>query len=91
MATGFEPGPGYNPKYRSLVWSLILLASLGARVEEDSRIRMAIDYCLDQCLAPGGQFASATAPGGTADCLQGNLCWALTVLGSTDARLGTSL
>jgi hypothetical protein len=82
-----EPGPGYLPKYRSLVWSLILLASLGARVEEDARIQKAIDYCLEHCLAPGGQFASATAPGGTVDCLQGNLCWSLTELGSTDARL----
>jgi hypothetical protein len=82
-----NPGPGYSPKYRSLVWSLILLASLGARVEEDARIQKAMDYCLDNCLAPGGQFASATAPGSTADCLQGNLCWAFTELGSKDARL----
>ena len=86
-----EPGPGYNPKYRSLVWSLILLASLGARIKEDARIQKAIDYYLEHALAPGGQFASATAPGGTADCLQGNLCWALTVLGSTDARLESAL
>jgi hypothetical protein len=82
-----EPGPGYNPKYRSSVWSLILLASLGANIKEDARIRKAINYYLEQALAPGGQIASATAPSGTADCLQGNLCWAMTVLGSTDARL----
>jgi hypothetical protein len=82
-----KPGHGYNPKYRSTVWSLILLASLGANVKEDERIQKAIDYYLEQALAPGGQIASATAPGGTADCLQGNLCWALTELGSTDARL----
>ncbi len=82
-----KPGPGYLPKYRSLVWSLILLASLGANMKEDARIQKAVDYCLAQCLAPGGQFASATAPGGTVDCLQGNLCWALTVLGSNDRRL----
>ena len=25
-----EPGPGYNPKYRSTVWAIILLAQLGA-------------------------------------------------------------
>lgn len=81
------PGPGYNPKYRSTVWSLILLASLGASANEDKRIQKAIDYYLEQALAPGGQIASATAPGGTADCLQGNMCWALTELGSTDARL----
>ena len=82
-----NPGPGYNPKYRSTVWSLILLASLGANIKEDERIQKAINYYLEQALAPGGQIASATAPGGTADCLQGNMCWALTELGSTDARL----
>jgi len=27
------------------------------------------------------------SPTGTADCLQGNLCWALTALGCTDSRL----
>ncbi|HJW83004.1 MAG TPA: nitrogen fixation protein NifH, partial [Anaerolineae bacterium] len=32
-----EPGPGYNPKYRSTVWSVIMLAQLGASVEEDKR------------------------------------------------------
>jgi len=85
-----EPGPGYLPKYRSTIWSLILLASLGASVTEDPRIQKAVDYCLDNCLAPGGQFASATAPSGTVDCLQGNLCWALSQLGSTDARLNTA-
>jgi hypothetical protein len=82
-----EPGPGYNPKYRSTVWSLILLASLGASLKEDKRIQKAIEYFWEQALAPGGQIASATAPSGTADCLQGNLCWALSELGSTDARL----
>ena len=45
------------------------------------------NYYLEQALAPGGQIASATSPSGTADCLQGNLCWALTELGSMDARL----
>ena len=82
-----EPGTGYLPKYRSTVWSLILLATLGARVEEDARIQKAIDYFLEQALAPAGQIASATAPSGIADCLQGNMCWALIRLGSKDPRL----
>src|SRR5512140_1957980 len=30
-----KAGPGYNPKYFSSVWALILLAQLGASVEED--------------------------------------------------------
>jgi hypothetical protein len=82
-----EPGSGYNPKYRSTVWAIILLAELGARMEEDQRIAQACAYLLDQALAPGGQFASATAPAGTADCLQGNLCWSLLELGCQDPRL----
>ncbi len=82
-----EPGPGYLPKYRSTVWSVILLAQLGARVEEDQRIGRACAYLLEHALAPGGQWASATAPSGTVDCLQGNLCWALPALGCDDPRL----
>lgn len=82
-----EPGPGYNPKYRSTVWAIILLAQLGARIEADERIAIACNYLLDHALAPGGQFASATAPAGTVDCLQGNLCWSLLELGCEDPRL----
>lgn len=81
-------GPGYNPKYRSTVWSLILLAQLGASANQDKRIAQACDYMLDQ-LADGCKFTSITsgAPSGTIDCLQGNLCWSLTELGYDDPRL----
>ena len=82
-----EPGPGYNPKYRSTVWAISLLAQLGARIEQDARIGRACAYLLDHALAAGGQFSTNGAPSGTADCLQGNLCWALTALGCEDARL----
>jgi hypothetical protein len=81
------PGPGYNPKYRSTVWSVILLAQLGGSVMEDERIGKACAYLLDHALAPGGQFGTTGAPSGTVDCLQGNLCWALTELGCDDPRL----
>ncbi|HSN73694.1 MAG TPA: nitrogen fixation protein NifH, partial [Anaerolineae bacterium] len=82
-----EPGPGYLPKYRSTVWAVILLAQLGAWVEEDERVGRSCAYLLEHALAPGGQWASASAPSGTADCLQGNLCWALPALGCDDPRL----
>ena len=82
-----EPGAGYNPKYRSTVWAVILLAQLGARIEEDERIGRACAYVLEYTLTPGGQFSTSGAPSGTVDCLQGNLCWALAALGCTDARL----
>jgi hypothetical protein len=82
-----EPGPGYNPKYQSSVWSIILLAQLGACVDEDKRIAQACAYLLDHALTPGGHFSASGAPSGTADCLQGNLCWALVELGCNDPRL----
>jgi hypothetical protein len=82
-----RPGPGYNPKYRSSVWSLILLAQLGASLEEDERIARACAYLLDNNLTESGQFSTSPAPSGTVDCLQGNLCWALRELGCDDPRL----
>jgi hypothetical protein len=85
-----QPGPGYNPKYRSTVWALILLAQLGASMSQDSRIEIACSYLLDHALSPGGQFSSSGSPSGTMDCLQGNLCAALLDLGCHDARLETA-
>ena len=86
-----EPGPGYNPKYRSTVWSVIMLAQLGASAALDERIARACAYLLDHALTPGGQFTASGAPSGTADCLQGNLCWALLELGCDDPRLERGL
>jgi hypothetical protein len=82
-----EPGPGYNPKYRSSVWSMIMLAQLGASVMEDERIARACAYFIDHALTSGGQFSGSGAPSGTADCLQGDICWALVELGYNDPRL----
>lgn len=83
-----KAGPGYNPKYRSTVWSMILLAQLGASIREDKRIEQACGYVLDH-MCQGGQFTSITsgAVSGTIDCLQGNLCWSLTAMGCDDPRL----
>jgi hypothetical protein len=82
-----EPGPGYFPKYFSTIWSLIQLAELGGSIRADKRIGEACKYFLDHGLAEGGQVSASGAPSGTADCMQGNLCWALTVLGCEDQRL----
>ena len=83
-----KPGPGYTQKYRSTVWSIILLAQLGASSHEDKRVEQACKYLLDH-MAEGGQFTSSTsgAPSGTIDCLQGNLCWSLMQIGYDDPRL----
>jgi hypothetical protein len=88
-AQGFwmKSGPGYNPKYRSTVWAITLLAQLGASSAEDARIALACNYVLEHALASTGQFTMTGAPSGTVDCLQGNLCWALQQLGCHDERL----
>ncbi len=82
-----EPGPGYLPKYKSSIWSVILLAQLGARVQEDERIFIACNYLMENAFTEHGQFSMTGAPSGTIDCLQGNLLWALMELGFEDARL----
>ncbi len=82
-----EPGPGYNPKYRSTIWAIILLAQLGASARLDGRVAQGCAYLLDHSLAAGGQFTITGAPSGTVDCLQGNLCAALLDLGYDDPRL----
>jgi hypothetical protein len=82
-----EPGPGYYPKYRSGVWALLMLAQLGARVDQEERVARACSYSLDNSLTSSGQFSVSGTPSGTADCLQGNMCWSLLALGCEDSRL----
>ena len=85
-----EPGPGYLPKYRSTVWSIILLAQLGASIDLDQRIRIACDYLMAHAFNETGQFTTNGRPSGTADCLQGNLCAALLDIGYKDPRLNSA-
>jgi hypothetical protein len=87
-----RPGTGYGPKYKSTVWALILLAQLGASVNEDKRIKQACRYYLDHALNPGGQISAMTnnSPSGTADCLQGNMLCSLMELGYNDPPLASA-
>jgi len=82
-----KAGPGYGPKYRSTVWALILMAQLGASVEQEPRVEEACSYYLDNAISEDGHFSYNKAPGGTFDCLQGNMCWSLTTMGCTDPCL----
>ena len=82
-----KDGPGYLPKYRSTVWSLILLAQLGASCEYDPRIQLACQRYLENSLTENGQFSTTGTASGTADCLQGNILTALLDLGFQDERL----
>jgi hypothetical protein len=82
-----KAGGGYAPKYHGTVWSIILLAQLGAEVQMDPRLATACDYLLKHSLAGGGQFSWKGLSSCTIDCLQGNLCSALLDLGFQDPRL----
>lgn len=82
-----QPGSGYYPKYSGTVWSVILLAQLGASPEIDPRVSTACSYILDNNLTQDGHFTVNGLPSGTADCLQGNLCYSLLDLGCNDPRL----
>jgi hypothetical protein len=82
-----EPGPGYGKKYFSTLWSIILLAQLGASSKVDPRIIQACNYLFENTMTSNGQFSMSGAPSGTVDCLQGNLCASLTDLEIVDPRL----
>ena len=82
-----KPGAGYNPKYTSTVWSVMLLAQLGADITTDKRIATACTYILEHNLTKDGHFTVNGLPSGTVDCLQGNLCSSLLDLGCEDLRL----
>jgi len=86
-----NPGPGYTPKYTSVVWQVTFLAQLAAD-GADPRVRRAGDYVLDHTRAPWGGFSYNASNAGTIHCLAGNLCAALLDLGMAgDARLEQAL
>lgn len=76
------PGGGYSPKYRATVWSLLILAELGADPDE-ARIRKGCEYHLDHSLAKNGAFSvyRKPVPSGAFHCLNGNMIFALQRLG----------
>ncbi|MFC1893900.1 nitrogen fixation protein NifH [Chloroflexota bacterium] len=82
-----KPGAGYNPKYTGTVWSMILLSQLGASITMDKRIATACFYLMEHTLTRDGQFTMNGLSSGTIDCLQGNLCAALSDMGVEDLRL----
>jgi hypothetical protein len=86
-----KPGPGYAPKYRGTVWSLIVLEQLGADPGEP-RIAAACEYVLAHTLVPGGGFGCSGThrddrpppPESILHCLNGNLLRALVAFGWLD-------
>jgi hypothetical protein len=83
-----RPGPGYGPKYRSTVWSVIFLEQLGAD-GSDRRIRTGCAYLLDHATVAGASFAvgyqeGKLQPSYQLHCLNGNLLRAVIGLGWAD-------
>ncbi len=83
-------GPGYSPKYRATVWSVIFLDQLGAN-ESDPRVRAACEYVLSHTQAPNGGFGANSNVNATHSpnsvvihCLNGNLLRALLGFGLGD-------
>ena len=81
-----KPEQFYTGKYSSTVWTLLVLAELGAD-GSDPRIRPACDLVLDrsQDRSSGGFAMFGSANGGqhsqVIPCLTGNMLWALVRLG----------
>jgi hypothetical protein len=89
--TWVKPGCGYSPKYRGTVWSLLILAELGADPDEP-RVRLGCEYLLDHSRASNGAFSAyqKLVPSGAVLCLNGNLLFALQRLGfRSDPRVHT--
>jgi hypothetical protein len=75
-----KPGPGYLPKYRSTVWSVSMLAQLGAD-GTDPRVQRGCQYILEHAIDKNGAFSASGTQGGAILCLMGNLSAALLDLG----------
>ena len=88
---GYWVKPGYLPKYRGTMWSIIFLAQLGAD-GRDPRIRKACEHLFDYSTAIHGGLSMDGRNSGLIHCLQGNLCAALIDLGYLgDERLVRAL
>ena len=86
-----KPGPGYAPKYRGTVWSVLFLAQLGAD-GRDERIRRAVDYLFAHAQTKAGAFSVTGTPGAAIHCLWGNVARALADLGYWgDERLALAM
>ena len=78
-----KPGPGYAPKYRGTLWSVLFLAQLGAD-GRDERVRRAIEYVFVHAQAKNNGFACNGRPSSTIHCLWGNMVRAILDLGYGD-------
>lgn len=85
-----KPGPGYAPKYRSTVWSVMFLDQLGADPRHRQVVK-AVDYLLATSATATGGFGCSGAkderpppPSAVIHCLNGNLLRAFIGFGRLD-------
>ena len=85
-----EPAAFYDDKYHGTVWTLLLLAELGAD-PQDERVRKACEFILSHSRHEDGGFSvkeskvTHTGLSGTViPCLTGNMAWSLIRLGYAD-------
>jgi len=78
-----KPGAGYSPKHTGTVWSLSLLAQLGADKSEP-RVMAAAEYVLNSTVSPTGWFSYNGTPSGFIHCHAGYLGEAMINLGFSD-------
>lgn len=75
-----KPGPGYSPKYRSTLWSVLFLAQLGADGGNE-QVRRGVDYVFSHAQAANDAFACNGRPSSSIHCLWGNMVRAMLDLG----------
>ncbi len=86
-----KPGPGYSPKYRATLWSVIFLAQLGAD-GRDERVRRGVEHIFAHAQAESCGFSCNGIPSATVHCLWGNVVRALLDLGYWgDERLARAI
>jgi hypothetical protein len=82
-----KPGAGYGPKYTGTVWSLTLLAQMGADTSEP-KVKAAAEYVLNNTISPVGWFSYNGTLSGFIHCHAGYLGEAMFNLGfNTDPRV----
>jgi hypothetical protein len=86
-----KPGAGYSPKYTGTVWSIALLAQMGAD-KSDSRVKIAAEYVLGNTLSQTGWFSYNGTPSGFIHCHAGYIGEALEDMGfGEDSRVTTAI
>ncbi|MHB1295957.1 MAG: nitrogen fixation protein NifH [Anaerolineae bacterium] len=77
-----KPGAGWAPYCTSTIWQILFLAELGAD-RANQQVRLGCEYLMEHAQAKHGGLSAApnAAPSGAVHCHNGNMIWALVMLG----------